>query len=45
MSTVEETQAHADIEELLDKRPLGERIRQMTRKKPARRDGRSRGRH
>ena len=34
MSTVEETQAHADIEELLDKRPLGERIGQMLRKNP-----------
>ncbi|MCG8543425.1 MAG: ABC transporter permease [Alphaproteobacteria bacterium] len=34
MSTVEETQAHADIEELLDKRPLSERMGQMLRKNP-----------
>ncbi len=34
MSTVEETQAHADIEELFDKRSWGERAIDMTRKNP-----------
>lgn len=34
MSTVEETQAHADIEELFDQRSWGERAVEMARKNP-----------